>query len=124
MKSVGRIIVVIISIVIILAGTWFMTREPRVDPTLSSLLQLDGIRKNTGDVLNETGVKSVDDIKFKVKEKKIEFYYGKHLFYVAKDDINTKEFQEKFAKLGLDVKLGNNGNVIVKYDKQLVKEIV
>lgn len=109
---------------ILLGGVWYMTKDPHVDPTLTSLLELDAIRKNARDVLNETGVTSADDIKYKVEEKRVMFIYGKHKFAVAKEDLMSSEFIEKFNKLKLDVTVTKSDKIIVKYDGVRVKEIV
>lgn len=123
MKTFLKLIIFIMATSILLGGIWFMTKEPHVDPTLSSLLDLDAIRKSTKDVLNETGVTSSEDIKYKVEDKRVMFIYGKHKFAVQKDDILSPEFIEKFKKLNLDVKMTKDGRVVVKYDGVRVKEI-
>lgn len=124
MKTFLKLIIFIMSTSILLGGVWYMTKDPHVDPTLTSLLELDAIRKNARDVLNETGVTSADDIKYKVEEKRVMFIYGKHKFAVAKEDLMSSEFIEKFNKLKLDVTVTKSDKIIVKYDGVRVKEIV
>lgn len=124
MKTFLKFIIFIMSTSILLGGVWYMTKDPHVDPTLTSLLELDAIRKNARDVLNETGVTSADDIKYKVEEKRVMFIYGKHKFAVAKEDLMSSEFIEKFNKLKLDVTVTKSDKIIVKYDGVRVKEIV
>lgn len=124
MKTFLKLIVFIICTSILMFGVWFMTKDPVVDPTLESLLQIDSIRKNTKDVLNETGVNSADDITYKVEEKKVVFHYGKHKFSVNKDDIRSSDFVDRFKKLNLEVNMTKDGKVTVKYDGTRVKEVV
>lgn len=123
MRIIKNILIFALSTMIIIGGAWYMTKDPKVDPTLNSLLNIKSIKESTDDILNETGVTSEDDIKFKVEDKTIMIHYGKHKFRIRREDVNDPEILAKLNKLGLSIKVNNNGIYLIKYNGERIKEL-
>ena len=101
-----------------------MTKDPKIDPTLKSVLQIKAVANQTKDLLNETGVKSAADVTFKLEDDNIIFHYGKHKFKIKQSQVSTPEFIGYLKKLKLKIEKTDNGAYIIRYDGTIIEEIV
>lgn len=124
MKIFLKVLIFVASTSIIMFGAWYMTKDPKIDPTLKSVLQIKAVANQTKDLLNETGVKSAADVTFKLEDDNIIFHYGKHKFKIKQSQVSTPEFIGYLKKLKLKIEKTDNGAYIIRYDGTIIEEIV
>lgn len=115
----------IIAVAVILVGGCFYkfaisTKE--VDPAMTSLLTMPGIKPGTKDALEEVCCNSADDVIYSVKGEKITIDYGKQRFYVLEHTLDNADMQAALKRLHLQINVDDSKHVTMKYKGAEVKE--
>lgn len=112
----------LIFVSILIGGYWWIQKESGIDPALKSIalnyVNPEGI---LFDPTNSIGVSSIDNLGFEKKGNTVYITYGKQAFKVNLDK-NINDAAQYLRSLGLTIELDHAGNVVLKYQGEVVKE--
>ncbi len=106
----------------LIAGYWWIQKEPGIDPALKSIalnyVNPDG---TLYDPTNSIGVSSIENLGFEKKGNTLYITYGKQAFKVNLEK-NINDAAQYLRSLGLTIETDQTGNVVLKYQGEVVKE--
>lgn len=103
---------------------WFQSQDEKVDPVLKTIVssywsETDG---KIYDPTNSLGVNGKNDVSFTGNDKELTIQYGKMQFKVRLDGDQGHEATGYLSKLGLQIQKAPDGQWIVKYNGEAVKQ--
>lgn len=114
----GKLSIIGICLVSIIIGGIICAKvliKPQYDPSLDTILEMDGVKRMTKDVFDNLGINSPKDVGFTEDDKKINVTYGKQEFYIMKDTLNEDRMKEAMKLLKLEIKYDKDGNMLMYY---------